>query len=68
MNRLENISETLDTEVKGWLDPADSDDQARIARACIALHDHSGGTCGILVREACHREGKLEKGGICPQR
>lgn len=46
MNRLENIRETLDTEIKGWLDPEDPTDQARIARSCIALRNHGG---GILI-------------------
>lgn len=43
MGMLETLSETLDTEIKGWLNPDDKADQAKIAKACIALRNHGGG-------------------------
>lgn len=44
MKHLDSLSgETLDTEIKDWLDPANPHDQACIAKACIALYNHGGG-------------------------
>ena len=44
MKHLDSLSgETLDTEIKNWLDPANPHDQACIAKACIALYNHGGG-------------------------
>lgn len=35
--------ESLDIEVKAWLDPKCVDDEAKIARACMALWNNNGG-------------------------
>lgn len=35
--------ETLDVEIKNWLNPTNNGDRARIARALIALANHGGG-------------------------
>jgi len=43
MSHLAAISETFDTEVKGWLDPTNPASAANIARACIALRNNNGG-------------------------
>lgn len=44
MKHLDSLSgETLNTEIKDWLDPANPHDQACIAKACIALYNHGGG-------------------------
>jgi hypothetical protein len=43
MDWLTSFSETIDTEVKGWLNPKDPADAAKIARACIALRNSNGG-------------------------
>lgn len=45
--RLEDIltdpRESLDVEIKEWLDLSDTDNQAKIAKAVIALANHGGG-------------------------
>lgn len=44
MKHLDSLSgETLDTEIKDWLAPANLHDQACIAKACIALYNHGDG-------------------------
>ncbi len=43
MSFLTALSETFDTEIKGWLDPANPADAANLARACIALRNNNGG-------------------------
>jgi predicted HTH transcriptional regulator len=43
MSHLAAISETFDTELKAWLDPANPASAANIARACIALRNNNGG-------------------------
>ena len=43
METLEALSETLDTELKGWLNLADPRDAALLAKACIALRNNDGG-------------------------
>jgi hypothetical protein len=40
---LETLSETLDTEIKSWLDPDKPVEAAKIAKACIALRNNNGG-------------------------
>lgn len=35
--------EQLDIEIKQWMDPADKSDQARFAKALLALRNHGGG-------------------------
>lgn len=39
--------ETLDTELKAWIDPATPDGAAKIARGCMALRNNNGG-CLII--------------------
>src|SRR5687767_1615151 len=43
MHHLSAISESFDTEIKGWLDPNNPSHAAKIARACIALRNNNGG-------------------------
>jgi hypothetical protein len=43
MSHLAAISETFDTELKAWLDPANPASAANIARACIALRNNNSG-------------------------
>jgi hypothetical protein len=42
-----NPRETLETELKGWLDLGSNEDKANIAQAMLALANHGGGA--ILV-------------------
>jgi len=64
---LRDPRETLSTEIKNWLDPADKDHRALVAKACIALANHGGGHLiigftedGDGYREADNRPGKLD--------
>jgi hypothetical protein len=49
METLEALSETLDTELKGWLNLADRRDAASLAKACIALRNNDGGRVVIGI-------------------
>ena len=53
-------NETLDFEVKQWLDLSDNEAQGLVAKALIALENHGGGfllfwVLGRLEQEACSR-------------
>jgi hypothetical protein len=40
---VDNPSESLDVELKCWIDPGRPADRALIAKACLALRNHNGG-------------------------
>ena len=40
---LTDPSETLDVELKEWIDPTTSEGKAKIAKGCIALRNNNGG-------------------------
>ena len=40
---LADPRETLDLELKGWIDPSSPEGTAKIARGCIALRNNNGG-------------------------
>src|SRR5438552_6323684 len=43
METLEALSETLDTELKGWLNLSEPREAALFAKACLALRNNDGG-------------------------
>src|SRR5438874_2980954 len=43
MEKLDALSETLDTELKGWLVPSVPREAALLAKACLALRNNNGG-------------------------
>ncbi|HEY2841172.1 MAG TPA: RNA-binding domain-containing protein, partial [Pirellulales bacterium] len=45
--RVQNLRESLDTELKAWIEPATPAGIAKIARGCIALRNNNGGTLFI---------------------
>ncbi len=55
MEQLGPISETLDTEVKSWLDLDDPRHAAILARACIALRNNGGGRLILGIGDASLR-------------
>jgi hypothetical protein len=48
---LRNPREALDIEIKGWLNLAEANDRARLAKAIIALANHGGGYLIIGLTE-----------------
>lgn len=54
---LLNPRETLDFEVKGWLNLDDQEHRALVAKALIALENHGGGH--LLIGYAADAEGRL---------
>ena len=40
---VERPGETLNVEIKAWLDPAQVADAAKIIKACLALRNRNGG-------------------------
>lgn len=53
-----NPSETLEVELKGWLDLSSAEDRANVAQAVLALANHGGGVILIGYEEVdgVHRE------------
>lgn len=49
---LRSPSESLEVEIKGWLDPANPQDRANLAKAMIALANHGGGRILIGFSES----------------
>ena len=49
---LRSPSESLEVEIKDWLDPASRQDQAKLAKAMIALANHGGGRILIGFSES----------------
>jgi hypothetical protein len=43
METLDALAETLDTELKGWLDLSNPREAALIAKACLAMRNNDGG-------------------------
>jgi predicted HTH transcriptional regulator len=43
METLEALSETLETELKGWLNLSEPREAALFAKACLALRNNDGG-------------------------
>jgi hypothetical protein len=52
-NLLRNPRESLDVEIKPWLDPTKPEDIAKIAKACIAFRNHDGGCLQIGFTDDC---------------
>ena len=48
---LEDPRETLDVELKGWIDPKTEDGIAKIAKGCLALRNANGGTLIIGFKD-----------------
>lgn len=48
---LQNPRESLETEIKQWIDPATDDGIGKIARACIALRNNNGGCLVIGIQD-----------------
>ena len=44
---VENISESLASELKNWIDPETPEGKAKLVRAAIALRNHNGGSIHI---------------------
>ena len=44
---VENISESLASELKTWIDPTTPEGKAKLVRAAIALRNHNGGSIHI---------------------
>jgi hypothetical protein len=40
---IQNPSESLNVEIKRWIDPSSVEGQAKIVRACLALYNRNGG-------------------------
>jgi hypothetical protein len=47
MESLEALAETLDTELKGWLNLSEPREAALLAKACLAMRNNDGVSVGI---------------------
>jgi len=55
METLEALSETLDTELKGWLNLSEPREAAMFAKACLALRNNDGGRIVLGIdNSACN--------------
>lgn len=61
LETIATLSETLDTELKDWLDLEDKNHAALLALACIALRNHGGGRVILGVDDATLRPSKVSK-------
>ncbi len=57
---LTNSSESLDLELKAWIDPDTSEGKAKIAKGCLALRNNDGGRLLIGIQN----DGKPDKQNI----
>lgn len=62
IRRIHNAQESLDTELKPWIDPKSDSGKAVIARACMALRNNDGGFLIIGIRD----DGSPDKRKLLP--
>jgi hypothetical protein len=52
METLDALAETLDTELKGWLDLSNPKEAALLAKACLAMRNNDGGRVVLGIDNA----------------
>ena len=52
METLDALAETLDTELKGWLNLSDAREAALLAKACLAIRNNDGGRVVLGIDDA----------------
>jgi Putative DNA-binding domain len=55
METLDALAETLDTELKGWLDLSNPREAALLAKACLAMRNNDGGRIVLGIDDATTR-------------
>jgi hypothetical protein len=55
METLDALAETLDTELKGWLDLSNPREAALLAKACLAMRNNDGGRVVLGIDDATTR-------------